>query len=119
MTRPKRLTESERDAALASLPGWTFNPGARGIERDFAFADFATAFAFMTQVAAIAEAMDHHPDWSNVWNRVAILLTTHDAGNVTALDIDMARRIDTAAGPFGAAGQAGPGRDEIPPAPLR
>lgn len=97
MTRPKCLTESERDAALTTLPGWTYNPEARGIERSFAFADFTAAFAFMTRVAAVAEAMDHHPDWSNVWNRVAIRLTTHDAGGITALDMELARRIDAAA----------------------
>ncbi|HEY6917277.1 MAG TPA: 4a-hydroxytetrahydrobiopterin dehydratase [Allosphingosinicella sp.] len=88
------LDDAALAAALADLPGWTFDAARQGIARDFAFPDFAQAFAFMTRVAAIAEAMDHHPDWSNCWNRVAILLTTHDAGGVTALDIAMARRID-------------------------
>ena len=83
---------------LAGLPGWTAAPGDRpAIARALKFADFNAAFAFMTAVALLAEKMDHHPEWSNVYNRVDILLTTHDAGGVTENDIRMARFIDETA----------------------
>jgi 4a-hydroxytetrahydrobiopterin dehydratase len=88
------LTKSERDAALAELSGWTFNAGRNGIEKSFKFADFGTAFAFMTRVAIEAEKADHHPDWSNAWNRVDVLLSTHSEGGVTGKDIALARRIE-------------------------
>jgi 4a-hydroxytetrahydrobiopterin dehydratase len=88
------LTESERDAALAELPGWSFNAERNGIEKSFEFADFGGAFAFMTRVALEAEKADHHPDWSNVWNRVDILLSTHSEGGVTGKDIALAKRIE-------------------------
>ena len=88
------LSESERNEALALLPGWTFDTDRNGIARSFRFADFGAAFAFMTRVALEAEKADHHPDWSNVWNRVDILLSTHDAGGVTAKDIALAQKID-------------------------
>ena len=64
------------------------------LQRELAFADFVEAFAFMTKVALIAEAMGHHPEWSNVWNRLTIALTTHDTGGLSNLDLEMARRID-------------------------
>jgi len=84
--------------AVAALPGWTAVPGERAaIARSLTFADFNTAFAFMTRVALRAETMDHHPEWSNVYNRVDILLTTHDAGGVTGLDLRLAGFIDEAA----------------------
>jgi len=89
-----QLTEAERDAALAGLPGWTLLDERRAIFRDFAFRDFSEAFAFMTQVALLAESQDHHPEWSNVYNRVHILLTTHDAGGLSARDIRLAKAID-------------------------
>jgi 4a-hydroxytetrahydrobiopterin dehydratase len=88
------LTESQRNEALTLLPGWAFDAERNGIARSFKFADFGAAFAFMTRVALEAEKADHHPDWSNVWNRVDILLSTHDAGRVTAKDIALAQRID-------------------------
>ena len=88
------LSESERDAALADLPGWAYDAGRKGIAKSFTFADFGAAFAFMTRVALEAEKADHHPDWSNVWNRVDILLSTHSAGGVTAKDVALARRIE-------------------------
>ena len=88
------LTESERDAALAELPGWAYDAARNGIAKSFKFADFARAFAFMTRVALEAEKADHHPDWSNVWNRVDILLSTHSAGGVTDKDIALAGRIE-------------------------
>jgi len=89
-----RLTEAECTAALAALPEW--RPGADGqsIHRSFAFADFSAAFAFMTRVALLAEKADHHPDWSNAWNRVDITLTTHSAGGLTARDVALAKGID-------------------------
>ena len=88
------LSESERDAALAGLDGWTYDATRNGIARSFRFADFNAAFAFMTRAALAAEQADHHPDWSNVWNRVDVLLSTHDAGGVTAKDIALARLMD-------------------------
>ena len=93
-----RLTDAEREAALAELPGWLWNPEDKAIRRSFRFADFAHAFAFMTRVALAAEKADHHPDWSNSWNKVDIALSTHSAGGLTQLDIDLARRIVALAG---------------------
>jgi len=93
-----RLGEAERRSALAGLPGWTYDEAAGAIRRSFVFADFAEAFAFMTRVAAAAEAADHHPDWSNSWNRVDVALTTHSEGGVTARDFDLARTMDSLAG---------------------
>lgn len=89
-----RLTDSEREAALASLPDWTLRADGLAIERSFRFADFNEAFGFMTRVALLAEKADHHPEWSNVWNRVAITLTTHDAGGLSQRDARMAAAID-------------------------
>jgi 4a-hydroxytetrahydrobiopterin dehydratase len=93
-----KLSGAERDEALASLAGWTFDAGRDGIAKSFRFADFGEAFAFMTRVALEAEKADHHPDWTNVWNRVDIFLTTHSAGGLTANDIALARKIDAIAG---------------------
>lgn len=88
--------------AVNGLTGWSVSQGDRpAIERTLKFADFNTAFAFMTRVALKAETMDHHPEWSNVYNRVTVLLTTHDAGGVTELDMTMARFIDDAAKALG------------------
>ena len=92
-----KLTDEERALALADLPLWTSAGDPDGIVRRFAFADFAAAFAFMTHVAIMAERADHHPEWSNVYNRVEIMLTTHDAGGLSQRDIDMARAIDAIA----------------------
>jgi len=90
------LAPEEIAAALRELPGWELRDGK--LQRALAFADFAEAFAFMTRVALAAEKLDHHPDWSNVWNRVAIALWTHDAGGITKRDVELARRIDAARG---------------------
>ena len=79
---------------LSQLPGWTLDPAAAAISRHLEFADFNEAFAFMTRVALLAEKHDHHPEWSNVWNRVDILLTTHDAGGLSHRDVAMAEAID-------------------------
>ena len=89
-----KLTQEEREAALADLPGWTWDAERDAITRSFRFADFSDAFAFITRVALAAEKADHHPDWSNSWNRVEIRLTTHNEGGVTTKDVDLARRIE-------------------------
>ncbi|MCW3838222.1 4a-hydroxytetrahydrobiopterin dehydratase [Sphingomonas canadensis] len=89
-----RLTDGHRDEALAALPEWTLDTERDGIRRSFVFADFNAAFGFMTRVALIAEKADHHPEWSNVWNRVDILLTTHDAGGLSLRDVQMAQAIE-------------------------
>ena len=87
---------------LTGLPLWRASEGDRpAIERQLIFKDFNAAFGFMTRVALMADRMDHHPEWSNVYNRVEVLLTTHDAGGVTELDIKMARFIDEAAKDMG------------------
>ena len=82
---------------LATLTGWRLDDNGLSIKRDFRFADFNEAFAFMTRVALYAERHDHHPEWFNVYNRVEITLSTHDAGGVTERDIDLARFADVAA----------------------
>jgi 4a-hydroxytetrahydrobiopterin dehydratase len=94
-----RLTDEERDAALAGLPDWRFDAEAGAIRRVFRFADFSEAFAFMARVALAAEKAGHHPDWSNSWNTVDIALSTHSARGLTVLDIELARVIDALAGP--------------------
>ena len=90
----EQLSQAERDDALEGLPEWDHDDARDAITRSFTFDDFSQAFAFMTQVALLAEKADHHPEWSNVWNRGDILLTTHDAGGLSGRDIDMARAID-------------------------
>ncbi|MES2493949.1 MAG: 4a-hydroxytetrahydrobiopterin dehydratase [Pseudomonadota bacterium] len=94
-----RLTPAEISAALTALPGWALRADGKAIHRGFAFADFSEAFAFMTRVALLAEKTDHHPEWSNVWNRVEITLTTHDASGLTARDVALARGIEGLAEP--------------------
>jgi 4a-hydroxytetrahydrobiopterin dehydratase len=89
-----QLSPEEREAALSELPHWSWDGNRAGIARSFKFADFGEAFAFMTRVAMLSEKADHHPEWSNVWNRVDILLTTHSAGGLTAKDITLAKSID-------------------------
>ena len=89
-----QLSEDERAEALDELDEWDYDEARDAISRSFTFADFTEAFAFMTRVALIAEKSDHHPEWSNVWNRVDILLTTHDAGGLSARDVAMAEAID-------------------------
>ncbi len=89
--------------AVAGLNGWRVNEGDRpAISRALRFSDFNAAFGFMTRVALKAEVMDHHPEWSNVYNRVEILLTTHDAGGLTDKDVQLARFIDETATAMGA-----------------
>jgi 4a-hydroxytetrahydrobiopterin dehydratase len=90
----RQLTETERDVALAALPEWSLRDDKLAIRREFKFADFSAAFGFMARVALLAEKRDHHPEWSNVYNRVEITLTTHDAGGLSQRDVDMAAEID-------------------------
>ncbi|HRP94705.1 MAG TPA: 4a-hydroxytetrahydrobiopterin dehydratase [Rhodocyclaceae bacterium] len=92
-----RLTDAERSAALAELPEWAVAEGRDAITRAYRFADFNAAFGFMSRVALYAEKRDHHPEWFNVYNRVEVTLATHDAGGVTARDIELARFMDEAA----------------------
>ena len=90
----EQLDENERSSALDALGEWDFDDGRDAITRRFLFSDFSEAFGFMARVALLAEQQDHHPEWSNVWNRVDILLTTHDAGGLSARDVKLAKAID-------------------------
>jgi len=92
MARPSKLADSEVTQRLAALPGWTLKEGK--LHRELTFPDFTQAFAFMTDVAREADALDHHPEWFNVYNRVVIDLATHDASGITTLDFDLARRAE-------------------------
>jgi 4a-hydroxytetrahydrobiopterin dehydratase len=89
-----RLSDEERATALEGLQGWRYDASAHVISRDFQFADFSAAFAFMTRAALAAEKADHHPDWSNSWNKVSVALSTHSEGGVTGKDIALARAMD-------------------------
>ena len=88
------LSEAERADALDGLPEWDYDEARDAITRSLVSADFVEAFGFMTQVALMAEKANHHPEWRNVFNRVEILLTTHDAGGLSGRDIEMAEAID-------------------------
>ena len=90
------LTPEQINALGRELPAWSLHNGK--LRRELRFADFSEAFGFMARVALAAEAMGHHPEWSNVWNRVVIELTTHDSGGLTGLDVALARRIDSMLG---------------------
>lgn len=94
----EKLTPAERDRLLPTLEGWTVDEARGGIAKSYRFADFTQAFAFMTRVALLAEKADHHPEWSNVYNRVDILLTTHDAKGLSMRDISLAQAIDAPSG---------------------
>ena len=96
MARPQRLEEDVLRRRLEELPGWELAEGK--LRRRFAFEGFVEAFRFMTAVALVAERMDHHPEWSNVYNRVTIELSTHDAGGITALDFELAQAANRLAG---------------------
>jgi 4a-hydroxytetrahydrobiopterin dehydratase len=93
-----RLEGPERAAALSTLAGWTEVEGRDAISKRFVFADFNVAFGWMSRVAMLAEKMDHHPEWSNVYNIVDVTLTTHDCHGLSRLDIDLAKRMDALAG---------------------
>jgi len=90
-----RLSDDELASALAELPGWSVVAGK--LHREYRFADFNAAFGFMTRVALEAERVNHHPDWSNVWNRVVVDLVTHDAGGLTASDVKLAKTMEALA----------------------
>ena len=90
----EQLNEDQRAAALDRLGEWDYDDARDALTRSFLFADFSEAFAFMTRVALLAQKADHHPEWSNVWNRVDSLLTTHDAGGLSQRDVRMAEAID-------------------------
>ena len=94
-TTRKKLTESEINAKLTALTGWTLANGK--LHRDYQFADFVHAFGFMSSVALCAESMNHHPEWFNVYNKVTIDLNTHDAGGVTGMDFALAAKIEALA----------------------
>ena len=90
----EKLSEEDLATWLAALPKWSVARDGRAIARTFEFADFSEAFGFMTRVALLADKQDHHPEWSNVYNRVTIELTTHDAGGLTHRDTRLAKAID-------------------------
>lgn len=94
----QKLTSEARNAALAKLTGWTEVAGRDAIAKKFVFKDFSQAFGFMTRAALVAEKMDHHPEWSNVYKTVDVTLSTHDAGGVTELDVKLAEAMDRIAG---------------------
>jgi len=92
-----KLDKAQRAVALTELKGWSEEPKRDAIVKTFVFANFVDAFGFMTKAALTAERMDHHPEWSNVYKTVNVLLTTHDAGGLTMKDIELARAMDAAA----------------------
>lgn len=98
MTRPKRLSSEARDEALVTLSGWKLVEGREAIAKRFTFRDFSEAFGWMTRVALLAETMDHHPEWTNIYRTVEVTLATHDAGGLTELDVRMARAMDALIG---------------------
>ena len=89
-----RLSPSECSAALAGAKGWSLVDGREAITKTYTFKDFSEAFGFMARAALAAEKLNHHPEWLNVWNRVEVVLATHDAGGLTALDFELARSMD-------------------------
>ncbi|MGA9794579.1 MAG: 4a-hydroxytetrahydrobiopterin dehydratase [Rhizomicrobium sp.] len=91
----KKLDAKARKAAMKQLPGWSAVKGRDAIARKFAFKDFNETFGFMTRVALLAEKMDHHPEWFNVYNKLEVTLSTHDAGGVTENDIKMALAMES------------------------
>ena len=95
----RRLDAAARAGLTADLPEWRLVEGRDALRRSFRFADFSAAWGFMARVALLAEAQGHHPEWSNVWNRVEILLSTHDAGGLSARDVRLARAIDALVAP--------------------
>ncbi len=97
MPRPSLLTTEQIESELAQLPGWA---GETSLANEFEFKNFTVAFGFMAAVATVAERMGHHPDWSNSYNTVTFGLSTHDAGGITALDVELAHEISDLAGLF-------------------
>ena len=97
----ERLSAQARKSALQGLSGWSEAAGREAIAKTFTFKDFNEAFGFMSRVALVAEKRDHHPEWKNVYRTVEVVLATHDAGGVTALDIDLAKAMNAIAGQLG------------------
>ena len=93
----KKLSITDRNAAIKKLKGWQLVKDRNAITKTFKFKDFNTAFSWMTAMALYAEKLDHHPEWFNVYNKVRVTLTTHDANGVTQLDIDLAKKMDQTA----------------------
>ena len=91
---PDQLTAAEIETALSNLNGWTLVEGRSAISKSFVFANFIEAFGFMSKAALVAEKMDHHPEWSNVYKTVDVVLTTHSAGGITELDTKLAASMD-------------------------
>ncbi len=89
-----KLSTKKRQEALKTLRGWKKTKGRNAIEKNFIFEDFKVAFSWMTKIALIAEKMDHHPEWFNVYNKVEVKLSTHDSGGITELDITMAKEMN-------------------------
>ena len=98
----ERLSADGRKVAMKELAGWRDIEGRDAIARTFTFKDFNEAFGFMARVALVAEKRDHHPEWSNVYKTVDVVLTTHDADGVTQKDVDLAKAMDAIAGQLGA-----------------
>jgi 4a-hydroxytetrahydrobiopterin dehydratase len=98
----RKLQGTELGRVLQNLPGWRLVEGREAIARSYCFEDFSEAFGFMVRVALLAESANHHPEWSNVYNRVDVVLSTHDAGAVTERDIALARSMDKVLGPAAA-----------------
>src|SRR3979490_2408848 len=90
----ERLSAEARKSALTGLPGWTDVPGREAITRTFTFKDFNEAFGFMSRAALVAEKNDHHPEWRNVYKTVEVVLSTHDAGGITKLDVQLAQAMN-------------------------
>src|SRR5476651_1657306 len=99
----ERLSAEARKSALKGLPGWTEAAGREAIARTFVFKDFNEAFGFMSRAALVAEKNDHHPEWRNVYKTVEVVLSTHDAGGVTSLDIELAKAMNAIAKQLGVA----------------
>lgn len=92
MSKPTPLSEASLNTALATLEGWSLKSGK--LHREYVFSDFVAAFGFMSSAALVAQGMDHHPEWFNVYNRVTIDLTTHDAGGISERDVELARAME-------------------------
>jgi len=92
IAKPVKLSKAKIALAVSKLPGWKVEDGK--LHRDYVFGDFVGAFAFMSGAALVAQAMDHHPEWFNVWNKVRIDLATHDAGGITARDVKLAQAME-------------------------
>jgi 4a-hydroxytetrahydrobiopterin dehydratase len=92
---PTALTSTQRETLAADLPGWAMVEGRDAIHQSFKFVDFSAAWAFMTRVALLAEKQDHHPEWENVYNKVSIVLTTHDVNGLSNRDVKLAKAINS------------------------